>query len=213
MTVSYAAQVLSQTMGNVLEQFGTSDAKETAKYCKMLDRFFDCLDVRNINECELKRKESLKPYTSCDDSRLEWLINDFIKYLDDWHTEVKETPGNLSKSERAKKFISWQTYKGLQINCHSMVGLVSFLLKEGMPYVLSERFCQDPLENYFGNQRSMGRRSDNPDIQQFGYNDNTVRIQRHVSHSSGNTRGRYDRKRPREVVTETKLNKRNPKQK
>ena len=58
-----------------------------------------------------------------------------------------------------------------------------------MEYVLSERFCQDPVEEYFGNQRMLGRRCDNPDIRTFGYNDNTIRIQRRISLDSGNTCG------------------------
>ena len=57
---------------------------------------------------------------------------------------------------------------------------VSFLLSEGMEFILTERFCQDPLEEYFGNQRKIGGRSEKPDIFQIGYNDNTIRIQGNV---------------------------------
>ena len=60
-----------------------------------------------------------------------------------------------------------------------------------MEYVLTERFCQDPVEEYFGDQ---SRRCDNPDLRAFGYNDNTIRIQRHVSLDTGNTRGRHRNK-------------------
>ena len=49
-----------------------------------------------------------------------------------------------------------------------------FLLQEGMKYVLTERFCQDRIEVYFSSQRKIGRRSNNPDIKMFGYNDNTI---------------------------------------
>ena len=73
-----------------------------------------------------------------------------------------------------------------------------------MEFVLTERFCQDPVEEYFGNQRKLGRRRDNPDIHQFGNNANTIRIQRTVSCQSGNTRGRKDKK-VWEQVTEAKL--------
>ena len=66
-------------------------------------------------------------------------------------------------------------------------------MNEGMQYVLTERFCQDSVEEYFGNQRKFGRRSDNPDIRAFGYNNNTIRVQRAVSCQAGNTRGRKDR--------------------
>lgn len=90
-------------------------------------------------------------------------------------------------------FLSWQTYEGLQITAHSAVEATNFLLGEGMEYVLTERFCQDSVEEYFGNQRKLGRRSDNPDMRTFGYNNNTIMVQRAVSCQSGNTRGRRDR--------------------
>ena len=72
-------------------------------------------------------------------------------------------------------FISWQTYEGLQISVFSVIEATKFVLQEGMEFVLIERFCQDPAEEYFGNQRKLGRRSDNPDISSFGYNNNTIR--------------------------------------
>ena len=65
-------------------------------------------------------------------------------------------------------FISWQTHEGLQITAHSVVEATKFLLNIGMQYVLTERFCQDSVEEYFGNQRKFGRRSDNPDIKTLG---------------------------------------------
>lgn len=77
-----------------------------------------------------------------------------------------------------------------------------FLLGEGMEYILTERFCQDTLEEYFGNQRKLGRRSDNPDIRLIGYNDNAIRIQRSISCQSGNTRGRKDKSKAWVNVTD-----------
>ena len=87
----------------------------------------------------------------------------------------------------------------------SILWLTKLLLQESIEFVLTERFCQDPVEEYFGNQRKLGRRSDNPDIRQFGYNANTIRIQRSVSCQSGNTRGRKDKRREWEQVTDAKL--------
>ena len=89
-----------------------------------------------------------------------------------------------------------------------MTEAIKFLLSEGMEFVLTERFCQDPVEEYFGNQRKLGRRSDNPDLKTFGYNDNTIRIQKSISCQSGNTRGRYDKKRSWENITDEQLSKR-----
>ena len=82
--------------------------------------------------------------------------------------------------------LSWQTFEGIQIIVHSIVEVTKYLLGQGMEYVLTEHFCQDPVEEYLGNQRMLGRRCDNPDIQTFGYNDNTIRIQRHIALNTGN---------------------------
>ena len=45
-------------------------------------------------------------------------------------------------------------------------------------YILTERFRQDPLENYFGRQRSLGARKDNPTLRDVGFNDNSIRNQK-----------------------------------
>ena len=85
-------------------------------------------------------------------------------------------------------FISWQTYEGVKITVHSAIELTKYLLQQNVPYVLTERFCQDPLENYFGRQRSLGRRKDNPSLRDFGYNDNTIRSAKLFRPIAGNCR-------------------------
>ena len=58
-------------------------------------------------------------------------------------------------------FILWQTHEGLKISVNSIIKV---------KYVLTEHFCKDPLENWFGGQRSLGSRKDNPSMVDFGYN-------------------------------------------
>ena len=60
----------------------------------------------------------------------------------------------------------------------SVIELVKFLIIHKVLYVLTERFCRDPLENYFGKQRSSGALKDNPSLYDFGYNGNTIRNQK-----------------------------------
>ena len=55
--------------------------------------------------------------------------------------------------------------------------------------MLSERFCQDDLENYFGRQRAIGSRRDNPSVRDVTYNDNTIKSQFSVRPIAGNVRG------------------------
>ena len=49
------------------------------------------------------------------------------------------------------------------------------------------------MEEFFGIQRQLGRRNDNPDLAKFGYNNNTVRIQTDVYFSTGNIQGKYNK--------------------
>lgn len=58
-------------MSDALAYFGNSDTKETEKFILMMDRFFDCLNVRNMDGWAFKRKPDLKPYFSPDDQRFE----------------------------------------------------------------------------------------------------------------------------------------------
>ena len=74
-------QVLSETVGNVLNSSGPEETTGTAKFCIMVDKFFDCLNVRNTTEHSTKRKQFLKPYYSIDvDAKFEWLY-EFIQYF------------------------------------------------------------------------------------------------------------------------------------
>ena len=106
-------------------------------------------------------------------------------------------------------FLSSQTYEGLRITSYSLIELTKYLLNAGMPYVLSERFSQDVLEEHFGRHHSLGRRNDNPTIHQFGYQSNTLRMQRSVVPVTGNTNGAHKTKRVPSwtIVDETLLKK------
>lgn len=204
MLVNLAAQVLSASVAAVLKNIGPPEAEATANLCEMMDSFFDCLNVRSTTESQRKRKPFLAPYRSVDDFRFKWLV-EFLEYLEKWKESTENRPGNFTQSARSRMFLSWQTYEGLKITVYSVIEATKFLLGEGIEFVLTERFCQDPIEEYFGNQRKLGRRNDNPDIKTFGYNANTIRIQRAVAVQSGNTRGRKEKKRAWEQVTHDPL--------
>ena len=60
----------------------------------------------------------------------------------------------------------------------SFVEMAKFLLKQpDVKFLLSERFCQDPLEAFFGHQRGRGGRNDNPTVQQFCKSTVSLRVQ------------------------------------
>ena len=80
--------------------------------------------------------------------------------------------------------------------CHtvkSFVEVTRYLLSQpGVKFIFSERFCQDPLECFFGRQRSCGGRNDNPTVQQFLKSTVSLRVQGSLAlkHLKGNCRKR-----------------------
>ena len=64
------------------------------------------------------------------------------------------------------------------LSATSFVKMTKYLLDlPGSKFILSERFCQDPLESFFGQQRSMGGHNDNPTVQTFCNNTVSLRVQ------------------------------------
>ena len=194
MRVHLAAQVLSDTVAVCLDKFGPPEASATAKFCSMMDKFFDCLNVRNTTEHVFKRKPFSMPYSDIDDPRFTWL-DQFLDYFSQWKESIERRQGEFSANAKSNMFISWQTYEGLQTSVLSFKEVCRFLLQNGVPYVLSNRFCQDDLENYFGRQRAIDSRRDNPSVRDVGYNDNTIKSQFSVRPIAGNVNvevGKYD---------------------
>ena len=73
----------------------------------------------------------------------------------------------------------------------SFLELAPLLLQdEQFKFILTERFSQDALESYFGDQRSRGHRNDNPTVQQFCITANILRVSGGLSRKErGNIRG------------------------
>ena len=77
----------------------------------------------------------------------------------------------------------------------------------GVTYLLSERFCQDPLESFFGKQRYKEGFGDNPSVQEFLNNTVSLRVQ--GSAALEPLRGNCSRKRKRSLpIDDTPLPKR-----
>ena len=118
-------------------------------------------------------------------------------------SEILNSPGKYSKQACAKMFISRQTFEGFKISVNSVVEVTKFLLGEGFEFVLTERFCQDLLEEYFGNQRARGRRSNNPTANEFAYNDLSIATQRGIAPViKGNVAGRHAGRKSKWFVVE-----------
>ena len=83
------------------------------------------------------------------DARFEWL-DEFIQYFKLWKESIKErNDANFTENARSQMFISWQSYEGLQTTVLSFKEICKLLLENGVPYILSKRFSQDDVEDYF----------------------------------------------------------------
>ena len=203
MKVKLAVQVLSKSVAIALRETAKEDVTGTAEFCEMMNGFFDCTNVRSLTEHARKKNAFIKPYESAEDERLTWLKDVFLKYLESWRQSTLEREGEYTPDERQKMFLSVQTYEGLKIAVYSHIDAIRFLLSKGFKFVLSERFMQDVLEDYFGHQRDKGRRSDNPTAQQFGYNDLTIAAQQDIAPViRGNVGGRYGKVKWHQVSEE-----------
>ena len=52
-------------------------------------------------------------------------------------------------------------------------------------FLLSERFNQDPLESFFGQQRARGGRNDNPNVASVLHNTQAIQVQRTMAIGHG----------------------------
>ena len=77
----------------------------------------------------------------------------------------------------------------------SFVELVRYIFSlSDVKSFLSQRLCQDPLENFFGRQRQRGGSHDNPNVKEFIHNTQALRVAQSVKVKKGNCRGGEEEK-------------------
>ena len=76
------------------------------------------------------------------------------------------------------------------VSVRSFVEAAKFMLQNGLDFILSENFNQDPLEQWFGKHRQAGGCNENPTAQQYNYNTSNLRLQGSccLAPVTGNTR-------------------------
>ena len=79
MNVRLAVQILSSSVAHVLREYGLPEAARTSTFCELMDQFFVCMNVRNCTEHKTKLKPFLKPHTSIEDERFNWLTECVFK--------------------------------------------------------------------------------------------------------------------------------------
>ena len=106
MRVNLAAQVLSETVCDVLNSFSPEEVEETGQFCIMMHKFCNCLNARNT---------FLKLYESVDDIRFARLV-EFLQYFKSRKESIEaRNDANYTENSKSKMFFTWQSYEGLQI--------------------------------------------------------------------------------------------------
>ena len=62
-------QVMSSTVADALTYDNNDDTTETRLFIRLIDEFFDCLNVKSVLEGTLRRKPARLPYYSPNDQR------------------------------------------------------------------------------------------------------------------------------------------------
>ena len=118
----------------------------------------------------------------------------FLNYFDKWNFSIENRGYTFSLNAQSKMFISWQTFEGFKITTNVIAEVTKFLLSEGVLFVLRKGFAKMKSRNTLVTRDNLVGVL-NPDLQMFEYNDNTIRIQKNVSCTSGNTRRRYGKRK------------------
>ena len=110
--VKLDVQILSSTASKVLLKYVTPESAGTAKFCSLMDMFFDIMNIRDINSHKFDLKLSLLPFSRVQDLRFSWLRNVFLKYFKDWLTSIEQLPVNFleirkGKCSYPKKHMKW----------------------------------------------------------------------------------------------------------
>ena len=67
MNVKLAAQTLSAINADISNNYYGPETIHTALYCKHMNTFFNCLNVKSTKEGDYNRNEFLKPYMTEND--------------------------------------------------------------------------------------------------------------------------------------------------
>ena len=195
MNVSLAAQVLSKTVATAMEMKYRVYVSETVCFIRIINKWFDILNVRNLQEGQTKRNPNLAPFTDVNDARLQWLVTDFLNYFDEWKHDVENRVGDYSRRDISKMQLSYQTLQGFIISSKSIVACVRYLLDSGADFVLTRAFNQDKIEQYFGLLRMKGGANDNPNVHVAGHLINRMRFVRtnQFQNVRGNARAGIER--------------------
>ncbi|KAH7942263.1 hypothetical protein HPB49_022451 [Dermacentor silvarum] len=131
-----------------------ASAGPTIKFMEAMQKWFTLMDVSNCQQHIHCNNEDTRHFTDVDDSRLNWLEDDLLSYID--------TLKNASKPEN---FLSKETCHALIFTTKSNVACIRHLLTaKCFRFVLTRKMSSDPIEAMFGFLRRSARCNDMLDV-------------------------------------------------
>ena len=101
MQVKYAAQVLSRTVAQDLEDQDWEGTSELIGFIRFVNDWFDCLNGAHSNMGKRMKNEKLNTYKSADDTRFDFILS-FSTYLDEWDASATSVnAANLPDIEKS----------------------------------------------------------------------------------------------------------------
>lgn len=149
MNVKLAAQVLSESCSIALEQLledkhpNFLNCAATAKFCRMCNNVFDCLNTRSKFSNHFKKPLSMHTASK---------VLDFFTEAISYFSNIKLKNGSLITSTKVKT-----GFLGFIIDMNNLKQMYHEYVETGyLKYILSYKFSQDHLEIFFSCIRSMG---------------------------------------------------------
>ncbi|KAL1468080.1 hypothetical protein MTO96_041712, partial [Rhipicephalus appendiculatus] len=153
MSVRLAAQLFSRSTAIGLKMYreegveGLEDSAGTEAFTRFFNDVFDALNAKHPAEGIRKGSPKIQ------------IIQGFLELLNS--TEKNHRERNMLL------FASRQTTESLRVTLMSVLDIIDELHKAGIPYILTAKLNQDPLERFFGVVRSFHGDDDHPTIVQF----------------------------------------------
>ncbi|KAH6919924.1 hypothetical protein HPB50_029086 [Hyalomma asiaticum] len=153
MSVRLATQLFSRSVATGLKFYreqrypGFEDTQGTENFTLLMNNVFDALNAKCPVAGIYKNSPKIK------------VIQDFL--------EMVNTTERTCRSDGTRTFASQMTMESLRVTLMSVLDIITLLHSKDVPYVLTAKLNQDPLERFFGVVRSFGEDEDHPTITHF----------------------------------------------
>ena len=93
----------SSTVTNALDLKYGRFVNAMVKFVRLMNKWFDVVNVKHIREGQNSRNPDLMPFTDINDLRITWLETKFLRHFNDWNVAVEKKYRSLIKTTNALK--------------------------------------------------------------------------------------------------------------